>query len=181
MDNHHRAPRRILTTSRLTLRELGEHDADFVVRLLNDPDFLRCIGDRSVRSCDDARSYLRSGPIASYRQHGFGLFLVEDAAAQPLGFCGLLQRTELPDIDLGFAFLPQFRGRGYALEAAAATLAFAWNELRRPRVLAIVAADNQRSLGLLGKLGMRFSRRIPWGSQGVTLELHEIERPEHLR
>lgn len=173
-------PRRILTTARLTLRELVEADAAFVVRLLNDPDFLRFIGDRAVRTLDDARAYLRSGPIASYRQHGFGLFLVEDAEAQPIGFCGLLRRTELPDVDLGFAFLPQFRGRGYALEAAAATLAYAWNELRLPRVVAITAPDNQRSLSLLGKLGMRFSRRIAWGAEGVPLELHEVQRARPL-
>ena len=134
-----------------------------------------------MRTLDDARAYLRNGPIASYRQHGFGLFLVEDAEAQPIGFCGLLRRTELPDVDLGFAFLPEHRGNGYALEAAAATLAFAWTELHLTRVVAIVAPDNQRSLGLLGKLGMRFARRIAWGADGVILELHAIERPEQAR
>lgn len=171
-----RGPRRILTTSRLTLRELGEDDAEFVVRLLNDPDFLRFIGDRAVRTLDDARAYLRSGPIASYRQHGFGLFLVEDAEAQPIGFCGLLRRTELPDVDLGFAFLPEHRGNGYALEAAAATLAFGFEELHLPRIAAIVAPDNARSVRLLGKLGMRLVRTFAWPHGGATLELHAIDR-----
>lgn len=169
-------PRVVQKTARLVLRELAAGDAAFLVRLLNDQDFLRFIGDRSVRTTDDACAYLRHGPVASYREHGFGLYLVENTAGEPLGICGLLRRAELPDVDLGFAFLPEHRGHGYALEAAAATLAFGFEELRLPRIAAIVAPDNARSVRLLGKLGMRLVRTFAWPHGGATLELHAIDR-----
>ncbi|MEP7275848.1 MAG: GNAT family N-acetyltransferase, partial [Betaproteobacteria bacterium] len=130
-------------------------DAPFIVRLLNDPGWLRFIGDRGVRDEEDARAYLVRGPLAMYARNGFGLWRVarrDDGA--PVGMCGLIKRDSLPDVDVGFAFLPAYRGRGYAAEAAAATLALASTRYRLSRVVAIVSPDNLRSIRLLEKLGM---------------------------
>jgi RimJ/RimL family protein N-acetyltransferase len=149
----------VLETERLRLRRLNAADAPFVLRLVNDPDWLRYIGDRGVRTVADAERYLADGPIAMYARHGFGLFAVErkdDPSA--LGICGLLRRETLPDVDIGFAFLPEFRGRGYAREAARATLEWARNVLRLPRVIAITAPDNARSQALLERIGLRYEK-----------------------
>lgn len=151
----------VLETPRLVLRRLVPSDADFILALLNDPDWIRFIGDRGVRSPDDARAYLLRGPIASYDRHGFGLWRVErkDDGA-PGGICGLVDREGLDDVDVGFAFLPAFRGRGYAFEAASATLAHARDALGLSRVVAIVSPDNARSIALLEKLSLRFERTM---------------------
>jgi ribosomal-protein-alanine N-acetyltransferase len=146
----------VLQTERLRLRELGAADADFVLELLTDPDFVRFIGDRGVHDLESAKSYIASGPQASYAQHGHGLWLAEIAATgEPAGMCGLVRRASLDRPDLGYAWLPRFRGRGYAAEAAAAVLEFGLTTLRLSRVLAIVTPDNAPSRRLLEKLGMQ--------------------------
>jgi RimJ/RimL family protein N-acetyltransferase len=155
----------VLESERLRLRPLGAADAAFVLRLLNDPDWLRYIGDRGVRTLEDAERYIADGPVAMYGQHGFGILAVEaKEEPAPIGICGLLKRETLPDVDIGFAFLPEFRGRGYALEAARATLSWARDGLGLARVIAITAADNVRSRALLEKIGLRYER---------TANLHE--------
>ena len=112
-----------LETQRLFLRAFNVDDAQFVLTLLNEPSFIRYIGDKQVRNVDDARRYLLNGPIASYERHGFGLCAVELRESRtPIGMCGLLKREELPDPDIGFAFLPDFWSKGFAFEAAAAVL-----------------------------------------------------------
>ena len=135
------APRVIARTARLRLREIGPDDASFIVELLNQPDFLRHIGDRGVRDPGQALAWLHDGPAASYARHGHGLWLVETLDVTPvaLGLCGLVAREGLPAPDLGFAFLPQHYGRGYAFEAAGAVLAHARDALGLDRVLAIDA------------------------------------------
>ena len=146
----------IATTARLRLRELVEGDAGFMLELLNQPDFLRFIGDRGVRDLEQARSYLREGPIASYARHGMGMYVVEPReGGAPIGLCGLVVREGLPGPDIGFAFLPQHYGQGYAFEAASATLEHARTVLALPRVLAIVSPGNARSIALLRRLGLR--------------------------
>jgi RimJ/RimL family protein N-acetyltransferase len=134
-------------------------DAAFVVELLNEPSFLRHIGDKGVRTEADACRYLAAGPLASYERHGFGLYRVGlKEIDQPIGMCGLLKRDWLEDVDIGFAFLPRFWRKGYALEAASAVLAHARDGLGLRRVVAITSPDNAASIGLLGKLGFRFER-----------------------
>ncbi len=143
-----------LITPRVTVRELTHAEAPFIVRLLNDPGFIRHIGDRGVRSDEDARGYIDHGPRASYARHGFGLCLVERRGdAAPMGICGLLRRDELDAPDIGFAFLPEFQSQGYAFESASAVLAHARATLGIPRVLAIVNPDNTGSIRLLERLG----------------------------
>lgn len=154
----------VLETERLVLRHLTLNDAKFIVELLNDPSFLRYIGDRKVRNEQDARRYLLDGPIASYLQHGFGLNLVFlKETGDPLGMCGLLKRDVLPDPDIGFAFLPSWRRRGYAGEAAAAVLEQGRTHFGLKRIVAITSPDNQASMNLLEKLGMKFEALIRLG------------------
>jgi RimJ/RimL family protein N-acetyltransferase len=113
----------VIETERLLLRKLSLDDAGFIVELLNEPSFLQFIGDKGVRSLDDARAYIQQGPMAMYEQHGFGLFLTAlKEGNEPIGMCGLIKRESLPDVDIGFAFLPAFWSRGYALEAATAVM-----------------------------------------------------------
>ena len=141
-------------TPRLRLRALDEGDADFALELLNDPDFIANIGDKGVRTREDARAYLCNGPLASYAAHGFGLWGVEPREGGALlGMCGLLKRDWLDAPDIGYAFLPSARGRGVAREAAEATLALARTRLGATRVLAIVNPDNAASIRLLEQVG----------------------------
>ena len=143
-----------MTTARLTVRELTHADAPFIVSLLNDPAFIRNIGDRGVRTEEDAREYLDAGPLSSYARHGFGLCAVTlKGTGEPIGICGLLRRDGLPAPDLGFALLPQFCGQGYAFEAASAVKADAHARLGVRTLLAIVNPDNVPSIRLLERLG----------------------------
>jgi RimJ/RimL family protein N-acetyltransferase len=151
----------VIQTDRLVLRWLTTEDAGFIHELLNDPDWLRYIGDRGVRTLEDARDYLLQGPIAMYAQLGFGLYRVELRESRaPIGICGLIKRDALEDVDLGFAFLPPFRAQGYASEAAAATLEYGRRALGLSRIVAIVSPENHLSIQLLRKLGLRFERKI---------------------
>lgn len=151
----------IFATERLILREFTATDAAFILRLLNEPSWLRFIGDRGVRSLAEAEAYIAKGPAASYALHGFGLWLVSRRAdGVPLGMCGLLKRATLEDVDVGYAFLPEFCGQGYAREAVAATLARGRRAYGLKRIVAITAPDNESSIRLLGKLGFRFEKLI---------------------
>lgn len=168
----------VLETGRLTLRRLNEADAGFMLGLLNEPSFHQYIGDRGVRTEEEARAYIRNGPVASYDRFGFGLWLVlrkEDGT--PVGICGLLKRDTLPDVDVGFALRPAFWGMGYALEAAAGVLAYGREAFELSRVAAIVQADNQASIRLLGKLGLQFERRIEWPGDAAEIHLYARDLP----
>jgi len=146
-----------IETPRLVLREFNIADAPFVLELLNEPSFLRYIGDKKVRTLEDACDYLLNGPIATYQRHGFGLYQVElKETRMPIGMCGLLKREELPQPDIGFAFLPDYRNKGFAFEAAAGVLKDARERLQLDRILAIVNPNNEASIKLLEKLGMKF-------------------------
>ena len=151
----------VAETARLVLRHLDADDAEFIVLLLNDPDWLRFIGDKNVHSADAARSYIANGPMAMYAREGFGLYLTERKdGAIPIGMCGLIKRDALPDVDIGFALLPAYRGQGYALEAATAVMALGRKTLGLRRIVGITSPDNDRSIALLEKLGMK--------AEGVT-------------
>jgi ribosomal-protein-alanine N-acetyltransferase len=162
----------VCETPRLRLRHLNGEDAAFVLELLNEPDFIRNIGDREVRTLDDARRYIQLGPVASYSQHGFGLFLVElRDCGVPIGICGLLKRDYLADVDVGFALRESFRGKGYAFEAASAVLHLGQQVLGLSRIVAITSPDNHASMSLLRRLGLEFERtiRIPDQSRDTQL------------
>lgn len=162
----------VLETERLVLRRLTLNDAPFIVELLNEPSFLRFIGDRAVKTEQDARQYLLKGPIASYERFGFGLYLVflKDTG-DPIGICGLLRRDTLPDVDVGFAFLPAYWRQGYASESAAAVLTHGRETIGLKRIVAITSPDNLGSIKVLEKIGLRFEGLIRLGddSREVTL------------
>lgn len=143
----------IAKTNRLILRELQLADAAFALRLYNEPSFLQHIGDKGVRTLADAEKNLQQGAIASYAQHGYGMWLVENQQGQAIGLCGLIKRDFLAETDLGYAYLPEFFGVGYAYEAASAVLAYAAAQTELKTLVAIVSPANLASKALLQKLG----------------------------
>ena len=162
---------KVLETDRLILRHLTTDDAEFVLELLNDPSFIRYIGDKQVRTLDDARAYVLNGPAKSYDTYGFGLNLVElKSDGTPIGICGLLKRDTLPQPDIGFAFLPAYWNRGYAFEAAAAVMD-ARETLGVDCVLAITSPDNEASAKLLNKIGLRFDRLVKLSVDATEVKL----------
>jgi [ribosomal protein S5]-alanine N-acetyltransferase len=167
-------------TARLTLRSFTLHDAAFIVELLNDPGWLRHIGERNVRTIDDARTYLSQRLIAHATQHGFALGAVERTCDGTLiGMCGLVRREGLDDVDLGYAFLPAYRGQGYAREAAAAWLACGFERYRLRRIVAITSVDNVASGKVLEAIGMRFERRMRVAGHEEDSLLYAAQAPEH--
>ncbi len=166
----------VLETARLTLRHLSIGDAEFILRLLNEPSFLRYIGDKGVRNLDDARQYILNGPVASYERNGFGLYLVElKDDGTPIGISGLVKRDTLPEPDIGFAFLPAYWSQGYAVESAAAVMTYAREVLGLTRIAAITSPDNNASEKLLGKIGLRFERMIKLSDDGDEVKLFASE------
>ena len=152
---------RVLETERLVLRRLTLDDAPFIFKLVNEPSWLRFIGDKGVRNLDDARHYLQSGPLDMYSRFGFGMFLVElKEGGQHIGTCGLLKRDSLPDADVGYALLPEFWGQGYAIEAVSAVLSYGRDTHSLKRTLAIVSPDNESSIRVLEKAGLTFERML---------------------
>jgi RimJ/RimL family protein N-acetyltransferase len=151
----------VLETPRLILRRLTPDDAEFIFRLVNDPSWLRFIGDKNVHNLDDARRYLREGPLDMYQRYGFGMYRVEEReGGKPAGMCGLIKRDTLPDVDVGYAFLPEFRGKGYAYEAAAAVLTHGNRQFGLRRIVAITTPSNDASIKVLEKAGMKFERLL---------------------
>lgn len=163
----------VMQTTRLRLRPLSASDAAFILELVNDPDWLRYIGDRGVRTLEDAERYILQGPVAMYEARGFGLYGVELLETGALiGMCGLIKRDALEDVDIGFALLPAYRRGGYGREAAEATLAYARDVLGLPRVAAIVSPDNEASIGLLERLGLRRDGLIRLPNDTIDVALY---------
>ena len=132
----------------------------FIIHLLNTPGWLQYIGDRNVKTTEQATNYLINGPIKSYEKNGFGLYLVEEKTAKiPVGMCGLLKRDDLDNPDIGFAFLPEFWKKGYAIEVASALMRFAKEQLSLPHILAITITSNTSSIKLLEKIGLTFVKQ----------------------
>jgi RimJ/RimL family protein N-acetyltransferase len=166
------SPQKLLETGRLKLRWLNPGDAPFILRLLNDPSWLRHIGDKGVHTVDHAAKYIENGPVAMYRRFGFGLYLVQTRDGdEPIGVCGLIKRDTLDEVDLGFAFLPAFRGKGYAFESATAVMAYGRRTFGLPRLLAVTSPENETSAALLRKLGFRFERLARLSSEGEEVEI----------
>ena len=149
----------IVETDRLTLRRLSISDAPFILKLLNSPSWLQFIGDRNVRTLDDARKYILDGPMTSYEKFGFGLYLTKLKDANvPIGICGLLKRDNLEVPDIGFALLPEYSGKGYAFEAASAIMIYGKTVLGLNQIVAITTEDNHASVNLLKKIGLTFQK-----------------------
>ena len=165
---------KVFDTPRLSLERFAPQDAPFVLALLNDPGWLRYIGDRGIRTPEAARDYIEKGPMAMYAREGFGLWRTSlRDSGEPIGMAGLIKRPTLDDVDLGFAFLPAYRGRGYALEAARGCVAHARDALGLARIVAIVSPDNADSLHLVRKLGFTYERALEM-TPGDTVQLHGL-------
>jgi [ribosomal protein S5]-alanine N-acetyltransferase len=153
------------SSERLMFSEITEADAAFILKLTNSDGWLRFIGDRGVRTEQDAGAFIDNGPRAMYARYGHGIWRLQKRDdPRPIGVCGLIRREELPAPDLGFALLPEFTGLGYAGEAASACIDFARRQLRWPELLAIVQVDNAGSLKLLRSLGFQ-EQPSPHGSE----------------
>jgi [ribosomal protein S5]-alanine N-acetyltransferase len=162
-----------LETPRLALSRLEPGDAPFVVALLNQPSFIANIGDRGVRSIEDAHRYLREGPMDMYEKHGFGLWrVVRKSDSTTVGMCGLLKRDNLPEVDIGYALLPEYWGAGFAFEAAEATLRHAAGKFGLKRVIAVVSQGNTASINLLEKLEFRYERLFAMRSDEPEVRLY---------
>lgn len=165
-----------ITTPRLTLRQMRAGDAAFVLALTNDPLFVQHIGDRGLRTTADAQHYIDTGPWTRDAARGFGLRpVVLRGSGEPIGVCGLLERDALPDPDIGFAFLPAYRAKGYAFEAATAVKRYAHEALGLARLLAIVSGENAASIRLLEKLGFGFDRMVRIAEGEPELKLFRVD------
>ena len=161
----------ILETERLFLRQFTADDASFILELVNEPSFIRNIGDRGVRSLEDAKRYIENGPVTSYARNGFGLYLVQlKETGESIGMCGLIKRPALDDVDIGYAFLPKFWSKGYAVEAALANKEEA-RSLGLKRLVAIINPDNESSIRVAEKLGMKFERMIQLSADDIEIKL----------
>ncbi len=178
-ENHHfrmAETHYILDTDRLHLQKFTLEDAPFIVALLNSPGWLQFIGDRNVKTEENAVAYLQTGPLKSYRDNGYGLWLVkrkEDNLS--IGMCGIIRRNHLAFPDIGFAFLPPFTGNGYAYEIAAATLQYATDVLHLPVIYGITAPGNVRSIRLLKRIGLRYQKTICFTDHQDALLLYSNE------
>jgi len=171
----------VLESERLVLREFDLDDAEFILELLNESAFVRFIGDKGVRTRADAREYLQKGPLDSYRRFGFGLYLASlRVDGTPVGMCGLVKREGLADADVGFALLSRYCSRGYAVEAAAAVLDYARRTLNLGRIVAIAKPENQASIAVLEKIGLKFERMVRLSSDGPELRLFASAAQESL-
>ncbi|TDL65136.1 N-acetyltransferase [Rhodococcus qingshengii] len=166
----------VLETERLILRWLTTDDEAFILELLNEPSWIRYIGDKGVRTLEDAKNYILTGPLNMYSQLGFGLYLVERKQGRtPIGICGLLKRDTLEYPDIGFAFLSKYQTQGYGFESALATLKYGHEQLHLKRILAITSMDNHGSSKLLEKIGMKFEGTIIFPNDTEELKLFASE------
>lgn len=166
----------ILETERLILRQFTQEDAEFIFELLNDPSWIQNIGDRNIRTMDDARSYIEKGPVASYSKNGFGLWLVVlKETNESIGMCGLIRRENLEDVDIGYALLPRFWFRGYAVEAARAVKEYAKDVVGLKRMVAIVDPTNEGSIRVLEKIGLHYEKMVRLSADDIDLKLFAID------
>ncbi|MFA6261004.1 MAG: GNAT family N-acetyltransferase [Bacteroidia bacterium] len=167
----------ILETQRLVLRKLTLNDTAFILELLNSEGWIRFIGDRNVKNEEQAKYYLENGPLKSYREHDFGLWKVDlKENGIPIGMCGLLQRPNLSEPDIGFALLPSYTGKGYAFECAAAVLELAFQSFHLEKLSAIVVPHNTASISLLEKLGFVFIKQFSFPNEQELLCLYHWHR-----
>ncbi|SFE40599.1 Protein N-acetyltransferase, RimJ/RimL family [Chitinophaga sp. CF118] len=151
----------ICKTERLIISELTIQDAPFVLTLLNTPTWIQYIGDRGIKNIDEARNYLLNGPIASYKQRGFGLYLIKLKEGNiPIGMSGLIKREGLDNVDIGFALHPDYARKGYAFECADAIMKYAREVLKIPVIVAITTEDNASSISLLKKIGLQYKEMV---------------------
>lgn len=160
----------IAETERLTLREFTANDTDFIIRLLNTEGWLRNIGNRHVNSKEQAVEFIERRLQPSYTDNGFGFYIVESKSTKEcLGMCGLVKRDGLDNVDVGYAFLPEHFGKGYAYESTNRVVQFAKEKVGLKILDAITIAENASSIKLLEKLGFHFERNIVLNEEELML------------
>lgn len=169
-----------LETERLYLRRVTLDDADLMLAVWNDPAFVRNVGDRGIRTVEQARESMKSGALKLYEDYGYGPYsMVLKSDGCQIGICGLFKRENLEDPDIGFAVLPDYCSKGYAGEAAFAVVAHARDDLEIRGLIAIVSPDNTASIGLIEKLGLSFDRMITMPGDEDEISLYSATlRPE---
>jgi [ribosomal protein S5]-alanine N-acetyltransferase len=164
-----------LETPRLRLREIGDADAAFLLELLNEPAFIRNIGDRGVRTVAEAATYIHDRFTTAYERYGFGTWMVElKSSGEPVGTCGLIKRDTLGDIDLGFAFFERHWSRGFGFESTSAVMDYGWKVAKLSRLIAVVASHNTPSIRLLEKLGFSYEKMVRLKPEDPELMLFAI-------
>lgn len=167
----------ILETERLILRKFDLNDTDFIIALLNSEGWLKYIGDRNVKTTEQAIGYLENGPLKVYKNNDYGLYLVAlKPGAVPVGMCGLVKRDYLDHLDIGFSYLPEYNGKGYAFEMASKVLQFAFEKLGKEKIQAITIPGNAPSIKLLEKLGLKYEQTITTPDSNEELLLYGIEK-----
>jgi RimJ/RimL family protein N-acetyltransferase len=170
---------KVIETDRLILRWLSTDHAEFILLLLNDPSWLHFIGNRGVRTIQDAHNYILNGPVEMYARLGFGLYIVElKEGGIPIGLCGLIKRDSLDDVDIGFAFLPKYWAKGYAYESASAVMAYGKGVLGLKRIVAITSSGNYSSARLLEKLGLQYEQMVKFPEEDQEVRLFAIDYKE---
>ena len=165
-----------IQTSRLVLQRLTEPDCGLLLQIWNDPDFIRFVCDRGIRTEDQALEAMREGVLRLWVEHGFGPYRVSLAASgEAIGICGLFKRPQLDEPDIGYALLPHYCGSGYALESASAVRDHARDELKLPTIAAIVSPEHGRSKRLLEKLGMELAGRIRMLDEDEDILLYRMD------
>ena len=162
--------KKIITTERLYLREADLDDAEFIFELLNSKGWLENIGDREIRTLEDAQKYIVNRLLPDYGKDNIAMFVMEKKDdGTPIGTCGLIKRPELEDVDIGFAMLEKFGKKGYAYEAASATLKMAFEEIKIKRIVGVTTLKNKDSQRLLEKIGLSFEKMIPFDNEELML------------
>jgi len=137
------------------MRRITLDDADVMLAIWNDPAFVQYVGDRGVRTIEQAQQVLGESVLTLYETYGYGPYcMIRKADVQRIGICGLFRREHLEHPDIGFAVLPEFCGAGFALEAASAVVEHARVDLDIRTLTAIVSPKNTTSIGLIEKLGL---------------------------
>jgi RimJ/RimL family protein N-acetyltransferase len=170
----------IIETERLLLREFTVDDSQFILELLNSEGWLKYIGDRNIKTTEQAINYLENVLIEGYRMHGYGFGLVAlKKETRPIGLCGLIKRDHLPHIDIGFAFLPSYIGKGYGYEIAKKTLQYGFQQLQQEKIIAITLPTNSASIKLLEKLGLTYESRFVSKDKNEELLIYGISKDQH--
>jgi len=152
----------IAETNRLIISKLTKDDAAFFLELVNSPNWIKYIGDRNLKTVKDAKDYLKNGTIKSYKNYGFGFYKLQlkEENFKSIGTCGLVKREQLDDVDIGFAMLPKYEGKGFGYESSVAILKLAKEKFNLKKIVAITLPTNHSSINLLEKLGLTYEKRV---------------------
>ncbi|MDN3642752.1 GNAT family N-acetyltransferase [Lutimonas halocynthiae] len=162
----------VISTDRLLINRITLDDAGFILKLMNDKDWIKNIGDRGIRTIEETEEYIRTRFLKTYDEVGFGFYsLIRKSDQQIIGIAGLVDREGLDHIDIGYGMLPEFRGKGYAFEATKAVYDYGYKDLKLDKIIAIVNPDNPSSIKLLSKLGLEFEKMIRLPDEEIDIML----------